>query len=1478
MKKLIYASKVLLVLMAIGTFPSGLFAETIHLNAEATKVRMTENSYQKLVFSSTIADIGTLKVSTAVGDFNVLSVEGFGQRNVVGEPALPVYRKLIEVPLNASFTINIIKQHFTDIDLDDQGIKGFVMPAQHPLSKGDDPSKVTFEYNSQIYSSNDFIDDPFATVTPIGILRALNLARVDISPVQYNPVENILRVYDVLEVEIVFNNANIPGTIGLKQTKASPYFKSMYGMVENFKPLGPGDELISSAPVTYVIISDPMFQSALAPFIQWKQKKGFKVIEGYTNNPLVGNTTTSIKAYLQSLYNTPPSGFNAPSFILFVGDVAQIPAWSGSAGSHVTDLRYCEYTGDNLPEVYYGRFSATTVAELQPQIDKTLEYEKYLMPDPSFLNEAVMVAGADASYQTHSNGQIYYGTENYFNAAHNIVSHTYLQPEPSGGNYSANIKSNVSSGVAYANYTAHCSSSGWADPSFSISDIAGLTNAHKYCLMVGNCCLSAKFDVTSFAEEQLRAANKGSVGYIGGSNNTYWDEDYWWGCGFKTVVLHPSYDANHIGSYDGTFHDHGEPSSDWFITQGQMVVCGNYAVEESNTSRKTYYWEIYHLMGDPSLMIYYSVPPALTATYQNTLMLGMSSLTVTTEANAYVALSFNGTLLDAKLADAAGIANLTFPALGAVGYLDIVITKQNRQPHISTIQAIPASGPYVVYTSNSISDPIPSGNNNNLVDFGETDLMSIAAKNVGVAVASNTIATLSSADTYIVINDNTENFGSINPNQVVNMTDAFSFSVSNNIPDQHIIPFTFSATNGSDTWNSQFNVTANAPNLAIGVLSVHDTGPGCNNDGILDPGETADLYIECNNTGHASLGNIAGTLTISGGSSPDLILNNSTYNIGTITPGGSSSAVFNVTANASTPIGTPVDLLFNLTGGSYSAQEAMQVIIGLIPTYVITNGTITTCPGNFYDSGGLSGEYQSSENFTETFYPSTPGAQIRFEFSAFETESGYDYLRIYDGINTSANLIGTYHGTTGPGVVMATNASGALTFNFTSDGSITKAGWQASISCYNSAQPPVAQFTASATNPAINTTVTLTDQTVNIPTSWSWSISPGTYTYVNSTSSTSQHPQVQFSSIGTYTVSLHVENAYGTDEITKVDYISVITCSYCTTSFSNLTDDFISNVTLSTINNNSGSTSYSDYTSQSATLMPGTSQGISASITVNGAWIQHCIAWIDWNHNCSFTDAGELVDLGQTPGTAGVTVLTGTVNVPVTALPGPTRMRISERYSQDPGSCDAATYGEAEDYTIIVGSSERTVNLSVMLEGLYNGEGTMRKAQNATGDQFTGNTADQITVEIHDATNYSVIVSTINNVNLSTSGLASLTLPGSFNGSYYITVKHRNSLETTTLNPVSFSSGTVNCNLNHPSQVYGANLNQMPDGSWTIFSGDVNQDGAINNDDILLVSSQSSLFTKGYLPEDVNGNAMVDAGDMIIIDNCAAHTIERQIP
>jgi len=86
--------------------------------------------------------------------------------------------------------------------------------------------------------------------------------------------------------------------------------------------------------------------------------------------------------------------------------------------------------------------------------------------------------------------------------------------------------------------------------------------------------------------------------------------------------------------------------------------------------------------------------------------------------------------------------------------------------------------------------------------------------------------------------------------------------------------------------------------------------------------------------------------------------------------------------------------------------------------------------------------------------------------------------------------------------------------------------------------PPVANFSANSITPYIGQTVTFTDLSTNSPTSWSWSFSPATISYIGGTSSSSQNPQVQFNAGGLYTVTLIAANAYGSDLETKTDYIS----------------------------------------------------------------------------------------------------------------------------------------------------------------------------------------------------------------------------------------------------------------------------------------------------------------------------------------------------
>jgi hypothetical protein len=281
---------------------------------------------------------------------------------------------------------------------------------------------------------------------------------------------------------------------------------------------------------------------------------------------------------------------------------------------------------------------------------------------------------------------------------------------------------------------------------------------------------------------------------------------------------------------------------------------------------------------------------------------------------------------------------------------------------------------------------------------------------------------------------------------------------------------------------------------------------------------------------------------------------------------------------------------------------------------------------------------------------------------------------------------------------------------------------------------------------------------------------------------------------------------------------------------------------------------------------------------VNGAWIQHCFVWIDWNNNCSFTDSGEAIDLGQTPGTTGTHVLAGNITVPAGVSAGSYRMRVAERFSVDPTPCGTATYGEAEDYTITIAPQTKTLNLTLFLESLYNGSGTMRKAQGESGDQFGGNTADRITIELHDATNYLLTHHSEPFVNLSTIGQASITLPANLSGSYYITIKHRNSIETTSKLPVSFAGSVINYSFDGPTQAYENNMAFYIDGHCAIFCGDVNQDGVVDTGDMSPVDNDATLYTTGYVLTDINGDGAVDTGDMTVVDNNAAFYVGSATP
>ncbi|MEZ5196943.1 MAG: C25 family peptidase propeptide domain-containing protein, partial [Bacteroidales bacterium] len=194
------------VLLLLLAFISGtVFAGNLDVNnSNATSFKLKDNTYSSIRVNNTVSGVDFVNVKTKEGDFTLFTIENYGFTSLLGDPKLPVVKKLIEVPLNATFDVEIIEQDFQEFNLSDYGIDSYVIPVQPSLSKSDDPESVEFVYNRNVYLVDHFLGQQLVRVTDLGIMRGVRIARLEIAPVFYNPVQNTLRVYHNLEVKVNF--------------------------------------------------------------------------------------------------------------------------------------------------------------------------------------------------------------------------------------------------------------------------------------------------------------------------------------------------------------------------------------------------------------------------------------------------------------------------------------------------------------------------------------------------------------------------------------------------------------------------------------------------------------------------------------------------------------------------------------------------------------------------------------------------------------------------------------------------------------------------------------------------------------------------------------------------------------------------------------------------------------------------------------------------------------------------------------------------------------------------------------------------------------------------------------------------------------------------------------------------------------------------------------------------------------------------
>lgn len=177
-----------------------------------------------------------------------------------------------------------------------------------------------------------------------------------------------------------------------------------------------------------------------------------------------------------------------------------------------------------------------------------------------------------------------------------------------------------------------------------------------------------------------------------------------------------------------------------------------------------------------------------------------------------------------------------------------------------------------------------------------------------------------------------------------------------------------------------------------------------------------------------------------------------------------------------------------------------------------------------------------------------------------------------------------------------------------------------------------------------------------------------------------------------------------------------------------------------------------------------------------------------------------------------------------------------------------------------------TLNLTCLIEGFYNPQTNIM-------------VKDTVRVFLRSTVSPYLIIDSSKSV-LDSNGNGSFSFPYAVNGvSYYIVVKHRNSIETWSKSPgQDFTSNSLNYNFtSSASQAYGNNMKQVGT-KWTIYSGDASQDGFIDASDLLLVDNDVMNFESGYRITDINGDLTIDLFDLMFVDNNAINFVSKATP
>lgn len=266
-----------------------------------------------------------------------------------------------------------------------------------------------------------------------------------------------------------------------------------------------------------------------------------------------------------------------------------------------------------------------------------------------------------------------------------------------------------------------------------------------------------------------------------------------------------------------------------------------------------YRWNTYcmNILGDGAVSVWLDEPHILRVCSSSAIQSDEHSyeLTVKDEmgvlmSNFMCSMFKNGKMIGRAVTDSQGYANIIFEEnIGHNDTLQLKVLGANAFPKTIDITIVPDNKPYVVCLDYTLNDTDCK------MDFSESHTMNILLKNSGNTAANNITVNLScDKPKYVNITDSVENVDVIMGDSDVNLSNAFAFVISDDVPNNTIVNFTLTITNGSETWTYEYDATIYAPDFSV-IDAILEDASG---DGKIVAGESATICFTVKNSGNST--------------------------------------------------------------------------------------------------------------------------------------------------------------------------------------------------------------------------------------------------------------------------------------------------------------------------------------------------------------------------------------------------------------------------------------------------------------------------------------------------------------------------------------------------------------------------------------------------------------------------------------------------